>query len=314
MKVVGTTLPLPHVLAARFGLRTINIRVALHLAQEPHVFDERGEKLLAVRNVPPTVKGAVGLAELRGIRHILTPSTGDIVDFRAALSCLHPHVSQPLLPVYPGDEQRTREGVDAVLSRLSVGQGPVVEPVDVSVFSKVLGDLERRQLAGAFCSVDWQSFLLSLVQGTDARLPEEDGRQGQRARVAVLGYLAGMPDLMSYVEAFGGRVVYAEWPQMAARLALSGSPYQALANSPLVLGLGARLAHAQRAADQVDAYILVTEPFCSLALEEAWFRAHLRKPLLMLESESLGILDATRLSRLESFAGVAFGGHSRDRA
>jgi len=106
-------------------------------------------------------------------------------------------------------------------------------------------------------------------------------------------------------------VVYDEWGQLGANLALSESPYQGLSDSPLVLGLKAREERLKAILDKVQAAILVAEPFCASALEEAWFRSTLKIPILVLESDSLGNLDATSLSRLENFANVAFSGRGR---
>jgi len=122
-----------------------------------------------------------------------------------------------------------------------------------------------------------------------------------------MGYLAGFPDLPLFIEALGGRVVYDEWLQLAAELVLAPEPMRGLAESPLCAGFGARSRRLHEVLDDVDAVILVTEPFCSLAMEEAWLRDSVRRPLLVLESESLAGLDATRRLRLGNFASMAFG-------
>jgi hypothetical protein len=173
--------------------------------------------------------------------------------------------------------------------------------------SRALARLEERQLDRAFSSLDWRRFLLAIVADADSPpLPPPDDSGHSRFPVAVLGSLAGLADLPATLEVFGGRVVYDEWPQLAAQLCLAEEPFPALSSSPLVLGLPARLERLAARRDRIGAVILVTEPFCATAMEEAWFRGGLDKPLLALESESLGPLDATKVSRLESFAAMAF--------
>jgi len=210
-----------------------------------------------------------------------------------------------LLPLFPGDRKRTEVAVSACLADLSGGPGQAVR-VDVGMLHRVLADMARRQENGAFSSTDWHRFLVSLVIGTDVDLPNADGEGQRRAPVALMGYLAGLPDLPGYIEVFGGRVVYDEWPQLAAEIAITPSPFDLLASSPLIMGLEARLARVRPVLDKVNAVVLVVEPFCATAMEEAYFRARVDKPLLVLESESLEKLDATKLSRLENFAKVAF--------
>ncbi len=303
MKTVATTLPVPRRLALRHGVRPVVLRAELHAAAEARVYEERGERVLGLRNAPPSVKGAVGLVELRGIPAVLCATAGDIVDFSAALSCLEPGCSVVPLSVVPSDVSLTSAGVDAAMA--SAG-GPAREDSALDVVAPRLAELQRRQAQGAFPSGEWHRFLLDLVRGTLPPLPVADESGADKTRVAVMGHLAGFPDLPLMLESLGARVVYDEWLQLAAELVLAAEPARALAESPLCIGFGARSRRLHEILDDVDAVILVTEPFCSLAMEEVWLRDAVRRPLLVLESESLAFLDATRRLRLENFASMAF--------
>jgi hypothetical protein len=126
--------------------------------------------------------------------------------------------------------------------------------------------------------------------------------------VAVLGPLVGFPDLVGRIGALGGRVVYEEWRELAAEMEEAEDWAGALACGPLVAGLPARLARLRAIAAEVQAAILVTEPFCALAMEETFFRRVLietRLPMLVLEAEGYGPMDAARVTRLEAFAEAA---------
>ncbi len=299
-----TTLPLPLSLAARYVLAVHPVRAALVEAGPQHVFGERGERLLGVRNAPPTVKAAVGLAEMRGYRHALVAGAGDIIDYRAAFTVLEPHLQTHVLPLFPGDAERTARAGEPVLR--AVGDGETGPNLDVRMLARSLDAQEERQLRGALPSAEWRRLLLGLLHGAAPALPQPDAGGEERARVALLGHLAGPPEILDYIEVFGGRVVYEEWLQCAVRIALAAEPWQALATSPLVGGVDARIANLEPILDRVDAIVAVVEPFCALALDEAWMRGALRKPLLVLEVESLAHLDATRVMRLENFAEMAF--------
>jgi hypothetical protein len=303
MKTIATTLPIPRRLAESFGVRCVTLRAELHAVAEARVYEERGERVLSLRNAPPTVKGAVGLVELRGISAALCPTSGDIVDFPAALSCLEPGCRVIPLSVVPNDTARTEAGISSAFESIA---GAAAAPSSLDLVGSRLAELQRRQLAGAFPSGEWHRFLLDVVRGAVQGLPIEDESGRSRARVAVMGYLAGFPDLPLLIEALGGRVVYDEWLQLAAELVLASEPARSVAQSPLCLGFGARSRRLHEIMEEVDAVILITEPFCSLALEEAWLRDAVRRPLLVLESESLAPLDATRRLRLENFASMAF--------
>jgi len=303
MKTVASTLPIPRRLAAAYGLRCVALRAELHAAAEARVYEERGERVLALRNAPPSVKAAVGLVELRGIPGVLCATPGDIVDFSAAMSALEPACRVVPLSLVPSDVERTGAGVTHALESLA---GPPAGPGTLDVLAVRLPELERRQSRGSYPSGEWRRFLLDLVRGAAPPLPLEDESDDRRARVAVVGYLAGYPELPLMVESLGGRVVYDEWLQLAAELVVASDPMRELAESPLCCGLGARARRLLEIIDDVDAVILVSEPFCSLALEEAWLRDFVRRPLLVLESETMAGLDATRRLRLESFASLAF--------
>lgn len=310
MKNIGTTLPIPRaLLGPAHGFRVTVLRSALHCCTSPHLYEEQGEHALKVRNAPPTVKGAVGWARLKGLRHILAPTCGDLVDFRAAFSCLAPHTDVHLLPICPGDARRTQERIAPVLERLvQEGDEGDVGNLDNRVLGRLHEELARRQLQGCFGSVEWHRYLLALVDGSESDVPQADDSGDGRCRVAVLGYLAGLSDLYELVEYLGGRVVLDEWAELAAQLVLAQDPYEALSSSPWVLGLNARFERLKRCLGDVGAVILVTEPFCALAIEETWFRNVVKVPFLVLECNRLGALDAGQQLRLENFAGTVFGG------
>lgn len=305
MSTHATTLPLPHLLAGDLGLRTSVVRSVLHRAEGPYLYEERGEELLGVRNAAATVKAAVGWAEVSGVRHLLAATAGDIVDYAAAFTRLHPHVTTHMLPVYPGDANRTRDGMSAVLNKLPAA-GSGASPLEKPMHGRLLGEMLGRQRQLVFPSGAWHNFLLDLLRPSAVPLPEADGFGEDRVPVAVMGCLAGFSDLYDLVEMQGGRVVYDEWPELAAELALAREPYEALAQSPLVMGPEARLARLKPHLDDISAVILVVEPFSASALDEAWFRNDLGKPMLVLESERLGLMDSARQLRLENFSTTVF--------
>ncbi len=305
MSTLATTLPLPHLLTRKLAGRTSVIRAVLHLAESPYLYEERGEELLGVRNAAATVKAAVGWAEVSGVRRVLAATAGDIVDYAAAFTRLHPHVTTHPLPVYPGDAVRTREGVSALLDELPAADNEEGAP-HAAMHVRLLAEAFGRQREGVFPSGAWHSFLLDLLRPAAVPLPEVDGLQDDRVPVAVMGSLAGFSDLYDLVEMQGGRVVYDEWAELAAELALAREPFDALAQSPLVTGPVARLARLRPHLEDVAAVILVVEPFSASALDEAWFRNDLGKPLLVLESERLGFMDSARQLRLENFCTTVF--------
>lgn len=253
------------------------------------------------------------MAELRGMRDVLAGTAGELTDFRAALSVLHPHTSVHSLTIHPGDEQKTRRDVEPVLEALASSSDEADPDLKLGMLDRMLDQQTRHQMDGAYPSPEWRSFLLSVLRGNSVRLPRPGEGDGARIPVALLGALGGQQDLPSYIEVFGGRVVYDEWAQLAAELAVSREAYLGLSHSPLVLGPAARFARLKPMLSRVAAVILVAEPFCASAMEEAFFRGLVRKPLLVLDFETLANLDATRLMRLENFADSAFKATGRRR-
>lgn len=298
------TLPLPGRLLSDAGVQAQPLRAVLAEAGASQVFLERGEKLLGIRNAPPSARAAVGLAEVRGYRHAILAVPGDLVDHRAALSILHPHLEMHLLPVVPGDApllERAWQGL-----RKSLPPGPSsTPPGDYRLLARSLEEYARRQRSGLYPSAEWRRFLLGLLLGGTPVPPTADGNSGG-AKVALLGGLAGPGDLLDYIEMFGGRVVYDEWLELSNEIFFAERPFEVLADSPLVCGLGAREKRMKKILGDVDAVVLVVEPFCASALEEAWVRSAIRKPTLVIEADGLGHLDATRVMRLENFASMAF--------
>lgn len=298
------TLPLPSNLLAGAGIQAQPIRALLADSGANQVFLEHGEKLLGVRNAPPTAKAAAGLADVRGYRHAIVSVPGDLVDQRAALSVLYPHLQTHLLPIVP----ERADLMEAAWQRLADDLGPTPElPIagDGRLLGRALEEHARRQRRGHYPSAEWRRFLLGLLLGGAPALPAPDEKVGL-ARVALLGGLAGPSDLLDYIEMFGGRVVYDEWLELSGELFFADRPFEAIANSPLVCGLASREARVKVMLGGIDAIVLVVEPFCASALEEAWVRSAFRKPILVVEADGLGHLDATRVMRLENFASMAF--------
>jgi hypothetical protein len=300
------TLPLPGHLLADAGIQAQPLRALLAEAGSSQVFLERGEKLLGVRNAPPTAKAGAGLAEIRGYRHAIVALPGDLVDHRAALSALHPHLCTHLLPLVPGNADLVKVAWQRLVEEFEPSPAPQ-STGDYRLLARSLEEHARRQRQGQYPSAEWRRFLLGLLLGGAPPLPVPDEKT-MPARVALLGGLAGPSDLIDYIEMFGGRVVYDEWLELSSELFFAEHPFEALANTPLVAGLAAREERINEILDGVDAIILIVEPFCASALEEAWVRSAFRKPILVIEADGLGHLDATRVMRLENFAALAFAG------
>ncbi len=299
------TLPLPGQLLSESGIQAQPLRAILAETGTSQVFLERGERLLGVRNAPPTAKAAVGMAEMRGYRHAIVSLPGDLIDHRAALSTLQPHLSTHLLPIVPGQPRLTEEAWQRFVAKLEP-PATVMATGNYRLLARSLEEHARRQRQGQYPSAEWRRFLLGLLLGGAPVRPTADERV-KPARVALLGGLAGPSDLIDYIEMFGGRIVYDEWLELSAELYFAERPFEALANSPLVAGLLAREKRINQILEGVDAIVLIVEPFCASALEEAWVRSAFRKPILVIEADGAGHLDATRVMRLENFATMAFG-------
>ncbi len=300
------TLPLPSRLLIKAGIQTQPVRALLAESGATQVFLERGEKLLGIRNAPATAKAAAGLAEVRGYRHAIVSVPGDLVDHRAALTILHPHLATHLLPIVPGNSELIELAWQRMVAGFDNTDG-IPAASDQRLLARSLEEHARRQRQGHYPSAEWRRFLLGLLLGGAPALPAAD-EKAKPAKVALLGALAGPTDLLDYIEMFGGRVVYDEWLELSAELFFAEQPFEALSSSPLVCGLTSREERVKGILEDVDAIVLVVEPFCASALEEAWVRSAFRKPILVIEADGLGHLDATRVMRLENFAAMAFAG------
>lgn len=292
------TVPIPKALW-KPGHRLLPIRALLELSPSAQHWEQLGESLLAVRNVAPSVKASIGLAQELGPEAVFVATQGDVLDTFAALSSNGLSRRRHLLPLFPGDVQRTQRSLNALGWDQHEGSSEEQEAA-----LRIEGHL-KEQKRGRWSSREWVELLMNWSLGTPPAPkdpPRTGGRPESRIPIAVIGHAVGGLELYEALDALSLRVCYHEWGENAASLTWARDAVEALALNPILLGVRERRRRWIDVMRGVRAIIVLEEPFCALSLLEHWVREVATVPVLTINCETVRPLDPQRRLRLEAFA------------
>lgn len=237
---------------------------------------ESGEGVLGIRNAPAMVKAAVGAAIEERWQRVLLATECDLTDFRAAFCGLGGRLDVLTLPLTLGNAIGTRRDVEALRT---AGQDGQQAPWWPSLSQGSFGQSDASSLAAPGAGklrLSWP--------------PSE-------RRFVVAGPPAGITDLGQQASDLGWQLGLDLWELACSRRTRDWISDACSFASAIQEPLGA----VDVAPGSCPPLILRSEPFCGTQLSEVAIRQLWPGPVLVLEAQRIGPMDAGQKIRLSAF-------------
>lgn len=314
---ITTTIPLEIPLAA--GKKVIDLNNLFITHEDPRELTEEAELAGFPRNTCSWIKGIYSIIKRLGITEVIAVTEGDCSNTKALMEVLTTEGIRSIPFAYPFS--RSRKELAAQLELFSQAFGVPPAPV-----LKIKERLDRiRAKVGEIDRLTWQEgrvgslenhlFLINtsdmkgdpeaFEKETDAFLEEARHRPPARPelRLAFVGVPPIFTDLYPLVESLGGHVVFNETQRQFAMPGLRPSLVDQYLAYTYPYGIFARLEdiQGQLARRRVDGVLHYVQSFCFRQIEDIVLKKELNLPVLTLEGDQPGPLDARTRIRLESF-------------
>ncbi len=312
-----TTIPLEVLVAA--GRRPADLNNLFVSDPDPQGLTEEAELDGFPRNTCSWIKGIYGAARKHGVREIVAVTEGDCSNTRALMEVLTLHGVKTYPFAYPYD--RSPDTLDAEIRRLCGHLG--VSPAQAEEARLSLDAVRRK--AHEIDRLTWEEdrvtgaenhrFLVSTsdMQGDPAAFDREMDAFLDAARrrdplpgglrLAYIGVPPIFTDLYEVAESCGGRVVFNEtqrqfsMPYGAADLTEQYRRY----TYPYDIFTRLEDIETEIARRRIDGVIHYVQSFCFRQIEDLIVRKRLPVPVLTLEGDRPGPLDARTRIRMEGF-------------
>lgn len=315
-----STVPAEVVLAA--GLAPVDLNNAFIAAPEPEALVAEAEAAGFPRSYCAWIKGIYGAVRVLGVRRVVAVAEGDCAAGLALLEILASEGVETLAFSYL--RSRVAEDLARELARFAAALGTTLAEAErmrasLAPLRAKLADVDRllwetgrvtgeEAHAVLVSSSDFRGDPAAFERGLDALLaraharPEREGR----FRLALLGVPPIATDLFARLAKLGAEVVYAESAREFALLEPAGSLEEAyLAYSyPYDTFFRAERIVRECAGRRVHGAIHYVQCFCHRALQDRLLRERVGLPMLTLECDRPGPLEAAALTRIESFLEV----------
>lgn len=319
MREVGitTTVPVEVILAAGLRPMDLNNRFITHTSREMLV--AKAEQRGFPANHCAWVKGIYGAAKELGIREVIGVTRGDCSSTEKLLEVFRLEGVRTVPFEFPAD--RSVGSMNREIRSLMKHYGVSKSMVDGS--RKRLHEI-RRKLA-ALDRMTWRENKVGggenhiwLVSASDFNGdPEIFGRElsrfmaeaaqrkpfKERIRLAYIGVPAIFDDLYATFEDMGARVVFNEVQRQFAMLNDSGTLSEQYIRYTYPYDINGRVRDIRRELRRRDisAVIHYAQTFCHRQIESIVFKERLGVPVLSLEGDRPGMLDARTRTRIEAF-------------
>ncbi len=323
MEKIGftTTVPVEAILAA--GLTPVDLNNVFITASDPGDVVDRAEALGFPRTTCGWIKGIYLSAKEAGINKIVSVTQGDCSNTHALMELWQADGMNIIPFAYPYDRDRD-------LLKLQVRKLMDALGTDEEKTKKVFRRLVplRKKLA-RMDEMTWKDGKVTgaenhlwLVSASDfdgdqedfeARLDrfliEAEAREpmpSEAARTARLGYIGVPPifkDLYETIERAGARVVYNEVQRQFSMPHDTGDIYEQYARYTYPYDVFGRIRDIARQIKlrRIDGVIHYCQSFCFRAIEDLIIRRELKLPVLTIEGDRPGPVDARTRIRLEGF-------------
>ncbi|HUW55531.1 MAG TPA: 2-hydroxyacyl-CoA dehydratase [Planctomycetota bacterium] len=315
---ITTTVPIEVIYAA--GLTPVDLNNRFITAENPQACIDRAETDGLPRNVCGWIKGLYGVGMTSDdIPTIVGVTQGDCSNTHALME-LFERAGKRVIPFsYPYDADRE-------LLKLQIETFMAAFEVDAVAVARTKTRLDRiRRKLVRLDELTWREHRLTggenhlwLVSASDMNgdpdrfeteldvfLAEAEGRT-ERTEPVLLGY-AGVPtifsDLYEFLESIGARVVFNEMQRQFAMLSLEDDVVEQYRTYTYPYRVWGRTRDISRAVTEreISGVIHYVQSFCYRQMEDVILREELDVPLLTLEGDLPGPLDARTKVRLESF-------------
>ena len=316
---ITTTVPVEIILAA--GYTPVDLNNIFIMDNEPNKLVEAAETAGYPRNICGWIKGlySVVLSPENNINKIIAVTQGDCSNTHALMETLQLAGVETIPFAYPFDR-------DYDLLRLQMDKLIKILGTDWdSVEQQRKRLVKLRKKVAEIDALTWQK---NNVSGIDNHIfqvscSDFDGNvdlfekkvdqfllkaqtapeKGEELRLAFIGVPPICPDIYNYLESIGARVVFNEVQRQFAmpnEVADIVTQYQ-LYTYPY--GVFGRLEDIQEELDKrnIDGVIHYVQSFCYRQIEDMIFREKLNVPLLTIEGDKPGKIDARTKLRIDSF-------------
>ncbi|MBM3500900.1 MAG: 2-hydroxyacyl-CoA dehydratase [Armatimonadetes bacterium] len=315
-----TTIPVEVLLAA--GRTPLDLNNALITAPDPCALVARAERDGYPANVCGWIKGIYGVVLEHGIRQIVAVTQGDCSQTHAMAETLQAEGVEVIPFAYPFDRDRglLRAQIERLMERFGVGWGEVEQQYEVlHPARRTVAEIDElnwrsRQVTGAethrwqvSCS-DFGGDPTQFLADAQAFADEARTRPATNGDGIRLG-LAGVPPIYGdffevLEEDLGARIVHVEVPR---QFSLPWAPetdlvtcYQRYTYPYDIFGRLEDL-KAECARRQVDGLIHYAQSFCFRQIEDLLIKREMPLPVLTLEGDRPGPVDARTRIRMEAF-------------
>lgn len=312
-----TTIPLEVLLAA--GRRPVDLNNIFITDPDPQGLIEEAEVAGFPRNICGWIKGLYGVTRRRGIAEIIAVTEGDCSNTKALMEVLSLQGVTTVPFAYPFD--RSAETLGHEIDKLARHFGVTSQQCEAArerldrVRRKVheidrLSWQEDRVSGGEshyfqVCTSDMNGDVDAYEAEVDAFLATAVRRQPlpSSLRLAYIGVPPIFADLYDTLEGMGARVVFNETQRQFSMPYPVDSLVEQYRRYTYPYDIFTRLAdiETELARRQVDGVIHYVQAFCFRQIEDLIVRQRLKAPILTLEGDRPGPLDARTRIRLEGF-------------
>ncbi len=312
-----TTIPLEILLTA--GRRPVDLNNLFITDPDPQRLIEEAEIAGFPRNICGWIKGLYSVALRHGIHEIVAVTAGDCSNTQALMEVfsLNDIVTIPFAYPYDRAAPTLAHEIGKLAERfgVSIAQCEATRRQLLKVRQKIheidrLTWAENRVTGGEnhyyqVCSSDMNGDVAAYESELDAFLREARERTPFRdgLRLAYIGVPPIMTDLYPTLESLGARVVFNEVQRQFAMPFEVDSLIEQYRRYTYPYGVFPRLEDIERevARRQVDGVIHYVQSFCFRQIEDMIVRKRLKLPILTLEGDRPGLLDARSRIRIEGF-------------
>jgi len=319
MKVgITTTVPVEAVYAA--GRIPVDLNNIFITAPSPQALVEEAEEEGYPRNLCAWIKGLYTVAKNDPeISTIIAVTQGDCSNTHALMETLMVAGKQIIPFAYPFDQDYDllKHQLEKLINALGTTWNDTLEVKEkLDEIRKLLLELDYQTFAGGkitgFENHLWLVSSSDFNQNPDLFKKELEDflksanarpRTAKKLRIAYIGVPPIIPDLYDYLEERGARVVFNEVQRQFSMPYLEEDLVRQYQRYTYPYGIFARLKDIkeQLKLREVDAVIHYAQSFCYRQIEDLIIRREIDLPLLTLEGDKPGRMDARTRMRVDAF-------------
>ena len=312
-----TTIPLEILIAA--GRRPVDLNNIFITHADPNSLMEEAEVAGFPRNICGWIKGLYGVTLERGIEEIIAVTEGDCSNTQALMEGLTLQGVRTIPFAYP--YERSAAQLNMEISELARHFGVSLEQVEAA--RAELAPLRRRiheidrltweedRVTGGenhyyqVCASDMNGDPTAYAKEVEDFLEEAKARAPltQKLRLAYIGVPPIFADLYTALEQMDARVVFNETQRQFSMPWQTANIAEQYRRYTYPYDIFTRLEDIEKevATRRVDGVIHYVQSFCFRQIEDMIVRKRLRLPVLTLEGDRPGPLDARTRIRIEGF-------------